>query len=91
MALSLDVLLIFILFIYAIVISILYWIEHRNISNIIKQKEETLKVREIELSRRDNMVVDKEICFRELTKLKTIQNSALDILKSYDQKIDQKT
>ncbi len=69
---------------YATVITVLYWNDYANRPLLIREKEESLSNREIELSRRDSMVVDKEICFRELTKLKTIQSSALDILKSYN-------
>ena len=83
MAITSGVLLFFILFTYATVISVLYWNDYVNRPLILKQKEETLRMREIELERRDSMVVDKELCFRELTKLKTVQHTALDVLKSY--------
>lgn len=68
--------------IYAIIISIVYWIEYNNKENYQKERELSLKKKEEELKNRESIVVDKEICFRELTKLNTIHSSVLDILKS---------
>ena len=63
----------FMIIIYAVVISVLYWSYYIN-----KEKYEE------DLKKRESIVVDKEICFRELTKMKTIQSSILEILKSND-------
>lgn len=75
--------LLILLIIYSTIISILYLDIHINASNYQKERENTLMKKEKELSNRESIVVDKEICFRELTKLKTIQSTALDVLKSY--------
>jgi len=72
-----------VIIIYATVISVLYWTEHSSRDQYQKDKDIQLKNKEIELDKRESIIVDKEICFRELTKLKTVQTSALDILKAY--------
>ncbi len=64
--------------------TVLYWKDYTDKGNYQKDKDESLKRRDEELTRRESIVVDKEICFRELTKLRTILASALDILKMYD-------
>jgi hypothetical protein len=48
----------------------------------------SIKIREQELNNRESMIVDKELCFRELTKLKTIHTSIQDILKNQDIKTE---
>ncbi len=63
--------------------TVLYWTDYVNKDKYQKDKDDNLRRREDELTRRESIVVDKEICFRELTKLRTIQASALDILKMY--------
>lgn len=72
-----------ILLIYSIVISVFFWIERTNLQNFQKDKISFIELKEKELTQRESIVVDKEICFRELTKLKTIHTTALDVLKSY--------
>lgn len=72
-----------ILLIYSVAISTLFWFYYNNLSVYQKDKDNLLEAKEKELQNRESIVVDKEICFRELTKLKTIQNTALDVLKSY--------
>lgn len=74
------IILISILFIYAIIISVLYFIDLNKRDEFQKDKINILNEREDELKRRESIVVDKEVCFRELTKLKTIQHSILDML-----------
>lgn len=75
--------LILILLIYGIITTVLYWVQYDNLQNYQSAKDKQLSDKESELNKRESIVVDKEICFRELTRLKTIQESALDILKSY--------
>jgi hypothetical protein len=77
-----------ILVIYAIVISVLYFLDLTEKDKFQKDTLDSIKNREEELKRRETMVVDKELCFRELTKLKTIQNSILDILSQDSNKSD---
>lgn len=64
--------------------TVLYWKDYTDKENYQKTKDESLNRRDDELTRRESIVVDKEICFRELTKLRTILASALDILKMYN-------
>lgn len=80
---TIKTILLVLLLIYGVVLSVLYWTDYTNRENYQKEKNNTLVYKENELKKRESIVVDKEICFRELTKLKTIQNSVLDILKSY--------
>ena len=61
--------------------TILYWYDYLNRDKYQKERENTLNAQADNLKQRESLVVDKEICFRELTKLKTIQNSIYDILK----------
>lgn len=69
-----------ILFIYSLIISVLYFNDLKERDKFQKEKLDLIKLREDELKRRELLVVDKELCFRELTKVKTIQNSILDML-----------
>jgi hypothetical protein len=69
--------------------SILYWSDYINQNKYQQEKENILNAKEQDLKNRESAVVDKEICFRELTKLKTIQTSVLDILKSYNLPIEE--
>ena len=80
---NLKTFLMLILIVYSIVVSMLYWHNYKNIESYQKEKEEIILQKEKDLINRESIVVDKEICFRELTKLKTIQSTALDVLKSY--------
>lgn len=75
--------------IYSIVISVLYWTEYTHKLEYQKEKDNILKAKEEELNKRESIIVDKEICFRELTKLKTIHSSVVDILKSNPSYVEQ--
>lgn len=79
----LKTVLILLLLIYSIALSIILWFEKKNIDNYQKEKEKILTEKEKELNHRESIVVDKEICFRELSKLKTIQSTAINLLQSY--------
>ena len=80
---TLKTILLFVLSIYSIIITVLYWMDKNNLENYQKDKMQSLATKESDLAKRESIVVDKEICFRELTKLKTVQATALDVLKSY--------
>lgn len=80
---TLKTVLLVVLFIYSIIISVLFWIDKNNLENYQKDRLSLIVAKEKELEKRESIVVDKEICFRELTKLKTVQSTALDVLKSY--------
>lgn len=75
------------LLIYSVIMTVLYWIDKNNSENFQKDKENRLNSREMDLNKRENIVIDKEICFRELTKLTTVQNAVLEILKSYSKNL----
>ena len=80
---DIKIIFLIILLMYSVIISVLYW---TNLTDQEKQKRElteSLARRENELKRRESSVIDKELCFRELTKLKTVRDSALEILQSY--------
>lgn len=76
--------LILILLIYSIVISMYVLNQFHNEYNYKKEKDDFLISKEKELNNRESVIVEKEICFRELTKIKTILNTVTDILKSYN-------
>ena len=80
---TIKTLLLIIILIYAVIMTVLYWKDYTDKENYQKAKDDSLNRRDDELKRRESIVVDKEICFRELTKLKTIVASASDILKMY--------
>lgn len=80
-----------IILVYAIVITILYWQDQKNMQNYLKTKEENLLYKSKELDKRENLVVDKEVCFRELTKLKTVQNTVIEVLKSASENSEAKS
>lgn len=80
---DLQTIIIFIVLIYTVIISVLYFSELYDRDNYHRNKEMILHDKEDELVKRESIIVDKEICFRELTKMKTIQTSVLDILNSY--------
>lgn len=79
---SIKTFLLVIILIYAIVITILFWQEYKQKTNYMKDKENSINYKTKELEKRESRVVDKEICFRELTRLQTIQNTAIEVLKS---------
>lgn len=80
---NLKNIMLFLMLIYSIIISVLFWTKYNNLENYQKDKLDFILLKEKELSQREGIIVDKEICFRELTKLKTINDTALDVLKSY--------
>ena len=80
---TIKTLLLLIILIYAVIMTVLYWKDYTDKENYQKAKDDSLNRRDEELTRRESIVVDKEICFRELTKLRTIVASALDILRMY--------
>jgi hypothetical protein len=81
---ELSIILSFLLFVYGVVISVLYFLELKNKNAFQQETLNTLKTKETELNNRESIIVDKELCFRELTKLKTIHTSIQDILKNPD-------
>lgn len=81
---SIKTFLLITILIYAIVITVLYWTEYINKQQYLKEKSTTLNDKETELQKRENSIVNKEICIKELAKLQTIQNLTLTLLKSYN-------
>lgn len=75
--------LLIILTLYSVIISVLFWTDNVDRSKRERELTESINRKESELKKREGTVIDKEMYFRELTKLKMIQSSALDILKSY--------
>ena len=71
------------LLMYALIISVLYFNDLKQRDDYMRVKDQSLRQKEEDLIKRESIIVDKEICFRELTKMKTIHSSVLDILKSY--------
>jgi len=72
-----------VLLMYSVIITVLYWTNFNDREKQERELTESLTRRENELKKREATIIEKEMCFRELTKLKTVRDSALDILQSY--------
>jgi hypothetical protein len=75
--------LLLIVLIYAVALSVLFYNEKMQKELFMKNKVEQLAMKESELTKRESLVVDKELCFRELTKIKTIHTTIQDIVNAY--------
>jgi hypothetical protein len=76
----LYIIVIFITIIYSTVISVLYFREINDKNNYQKQKIYDLNTREDEINKKEQKLVEIEKCNRDLTKLKTLQDSITKIL-----------
>lgn len=75
---------IIILIVYGLFVSYLLFDQYRNNDLYMKDKVEYINNKSAELNSRERMLIGKETCDRDLTKLKTIHRSALDVLNSYN-------
>lgn len=72
------------LIVYGLIVTYLLYDQYRNQDLYMKDKIDYINNKTIELSTRERTLIGKETCDRELTRLKTIQKSALDVLNSYN-------
>ena len=82
--LTIEILVIILLVAYGLVVTYLLYEQYRNHDTYLKEKVDYINNKSNELNLRERMVVGRETCDRELTRLKTIQKSALDVLNSYN-------
>lgn len=81
---SIENIAIIMLVIYGLFVSYLLYDQYRNQEQYMKDKVEFITNKTAELAARERVLVGRETCDRELTRLKTIHKSALDVLNSYN-------
>lgn len=81
---SIENIAIIMLVIYGLFVSYLLYDQYRNQELYMKDKVEFITNKTAELAARERVLVGRETCDRELTRLKTIHKSALDVLNSYN-------
>lgn len=78
---SVKNILILLLFIFAVIMSLLYWHEIESKEKYYKIKDDMLKRKEISLTLREEKVLNKEVCMEELARLKSLNTNANDTLR----------
>jgi hypothetical protein len=68
------------LIIYSVISSFLYWYELNDKERYEAMKDEQLRLKEAEIKNREMNVLEKEVCMKELKKLKSVQLSISEIL-----------
>ena len=77
--------LIVLLTIYCIIITYFLYDQHKGRERYLKDRIDFINKKTDELNSRERVLTSREVCDRELTRLKTIHKSALDVLNSYNQ------
>lgn len=72
------------LVIYGLIVTYLLYDQYRNQDLYMKDKIDYINNKTVELNTRERSLIGRETCDRELTRLKTIYKSALDVLNSYN-------
>jgi hypothetical protein len=72
------------LIIYGLIVSYLLYDQYRNHETYLRDKVDYVNAKVQELTMRERSLVGRESCDRDLTRLKTIHRSALDVLNSYN-------
>jgi len=81
---SIENIAIIMLVIYGLFVSYLLYDLYRNQEQYMKDKVDYIGTKTAELAVRERVLIGRETCDRELTRLKTIHKSALDVLNSYN-------
>lgn len=81
---SIENIAIIMLVIYGLFVSYLLYDQYRNQEQYMKDKVDFIATKTAELAARERVLIGRETCDRELTRLKTIHKSALDVLNSYN-------
>jgi hypothetical protein len=71
---------IIILIIFSIIMTILYWIEVSDKDRYMRDKEIMLNQKALDLTFRENNIIDKEICMKEVSRLKNVQTNILKMI-----------
>lgn len=82
---TIAVIIIILITLYALIITWLLYDQYQNHEKYMKDKVDYINTKVVELEQRERIVSGREVCDRELTRLKTIHKSALDVLNSYNQ------
>jgi hypothetical protein len=77
------------LIIYSLFVSYLYNSEIQNKDSYLKDKVDYVNNKQTELNVREQEIMGKEQCMRNLTKYKTINDAAVKILQSYQNDLAQ--
>jgi len=80
---------IILLLIYCVIVTYLIYLQYQQRDAYLKDKVDYINNKMDELTSRERLVSNREICDRELLRLKTIHKSALDVLNSYSNPIMQ--
>lgn len=84
MSTTIELIVIIMLIIYALIVTYLLFDQYRNQEQYMKDKVDYINNKTLELNAREKLLIGKETCDRDLTRLKTIHKSALDVLNSYN-------
>ena len=60
--------------------TILYWIEVSDKDRYMRDKEIMLNQKALDLTFRENNIIDKEICMKEVSRLKNVQTNILKMI-----------
>lgn len=71
---------IIILIMFSIIMTILYWIEVSDKDRYMRDKEIILNQKALDLTFRENNIIDKEICMKEVSRLKNVQTNILKMI-----------
>lgn len=72
------------LVVYGLIVTYLLYDQHKNQELYMRDKVDYINTKSAELTSRERILVGRETCDRELTRLKTIHKSVLDVLNSYN-------
>lgn len=65
---------------FSIIMTILYWIEVSDKDRYMRDKEIILNQKALDLTFRENNIIDKEICMKEVARLKNVQTNILKMI-----------
>lgn len=65
---------------FSIIMTILYWIEVSDKDRYMRDKEIILNQKALDLTFRENNIIDKEICMKEVSRLKNVQTNILKMI-----------
>jgi hypothetical protein len=80
---TIEIAVIILLVVYGLIVTYLLYDQYKNQDTYMKDKVDYIQNKSQELNARERILVGKEACDRELTRLKTILKSAQDVLSSF--------
>lgn len=72
---------IIILILFGLVMTALYWYELSDKERYMKDKERLLNQKEVDLTLRENKVVEREVCMKDLADAKQLQTSIMELIR----------